>query len=151
MQKRPLSYSLTTPISSPPPHSQALVHATTLPLSLLTLSQTPHCILPIMPVLHWCVPGTFEPSLMLSHCTGQPKSGPLFGSLTHTLTLRPLVPSSPDTHRHTQTHTQGLFSAGTQGRGCNSDNRPTLPRTHKDKLRSFYFGIKLILCLMGKV
>ncbi len=49
--------------------------------------------------------GAFQPGLMLTHCPAGPKSGPLLGSLTHTLTLPLLVPSAPNTHtlcRHTR-------------------------------------------------
>lgn len=108
------------------------MHATTLPLSLLILSQTPHCIRTIMPVLHWCVPRTFQPGLMLAHCPAGLNQGHCLASLTRTLTLRLLVPSAPNTHTHTQArkhscrHTQGPFSTGTLGRGCHGDNRPTL-------------------------
>lgn len=121
MQKRSLSYMLTTPIA-------------TLPLPTLS---------------SWCMPPPFvvspqsitDPSLYSAHNTtplvrsmdvlaqpcahpppNQPKLGPLSDSLTHTLTLRPLVPSSPST--------QGLFSTGTRGKGCHSDNRPRRFQPH---------------------
>lgn len=85
-----------------------------------------------MPVLHWCVPRTFQPGLMLAHCPAGLNQGHCLASLTRTLTLRLLVPSAPNTHTHTQArkhscrHTQGPFSTGTLGRGCHGDNRPTL-------------------------
>lgn len=101
-----------------------------------------------MPVLHWCVPRTFQPGLMLAHCPAGLNQGHCLASLTRTLTLRLLVPSAPNTHTHTQArkhscrHTQGPFSTGTLGRGCHGDNRPTLipspsdSEREREKLRS---------------
>lgn len=68
----------------------------------------------------------------------RPKSGPLFGPLAHTLMLRLLVPSGPNTHTQTLMcrHTQGPFSTGTLGRGCHGDNRPTPPLPDGEKLKS---------------
>lgn len=100
MQKRPLSYTLTTPISS-------------LPSPLLGPGACHHPS-PVSP--H----SVTDPSLYSAHnaspplvrstdvsarpyahpLPSRPKSGPLFGSLTHTLTLRLLVPSAPNTHTH---------------------------------------------------
>lgn len=68
--------------ASSPPFFRALVHATALPLSLLIPSQTRHCPRPIMTVLHCCVPRTFWPGRMLTHCPARPKSDLLFGPLT---------------------------------------------------------------------
>lgn len=43
------------------------MHATAVSLPLFIPSQTPHCIRPIMLVLRWCVPWTFQSGLMLPH------------------------------------------------------------------------------------
>ncbi len=103
------------------------MHATTLPLSLLILSQTPHCILPIMPVLHWCVPRTFQPGLMFTHCpAGLNRGHCLALSLTRSRCISWYPVHQTHTHSYADTHTQGPFSTGTLGRGCHGDNRPIL-------------------------
>lgn len=130
MQKRPLSYTLTTPISS-------------LPSPLLGPGACHHPS-PVSP--H---PVT-DPSLYSDHnaspplvrstdvsarpharpLPSRPKSGPLFGlAHSHTHAASPGT-SAPNTHtqarKHSCRHTQGPFSTGTLGRGCHGDNRPTL-------------------------
>lgn len=128
MQKRPLSYTLTTPVSSLPSpllgpgacHHPSLVspHSVTDPSLYSAHNASPPLVrstdVLALPYVHP------QPS--------RPKSGPLFGSLTYTLTLCSSVPSSPSAHSHAHTcmqpHTQGLFSTGTQGKGCHSDKRP---------------------------
>lgn len=146
MQKRPLSYTLTTPISS-------------LPSPLLGPGACHHPS-PVSP--H---PVT-DPSLYSDHnaspplvrstdvsarpharpLPSRPKSGPLFGlAHSHTHAASPGT-SAPNTHtqarKHSCRHTQGPFSTGTLGRGCHGDNRPTLipspsdSEREREKLRS---------------
>lgn len=58
-----------------------------------------------MPVLHWCVPRTFQPGLMLAHCPAGLNQGHCLASLTRTLTLRLLVPvHQTHTHKRANTH-----------------------------------------------
>lgn len=127
--RKDLCHTLSPPLSqASPPHSWVLVHATTLLPSLLILSQTPHCILPIMPVLHWCVPRTFWPCLMFTHSPAGLNQGHcLARSLIRSRCVRwyPVHPARTVTHTLVcSPHTQGLFSIGTQGKGCHSDKRP---------------------------
>lgn len=125
MQKRSLSDTLTTPISDCPSlHFRSWCMPPPLPPSLLVLSQTPHCIPLLMPVLRLCVPRTLRSGLMLphqpeglkrSHCSGR----------SHAVALWLLV------RRHTSlTGAQRRGPLEWWGRGCHGDSMPTLFSYH---------------------
>lgn len=104
MQKRPLSYTLTSPISSLPSPllgpgachhpSRVSPHSVT----DLSLYSAHNASPPLVRSMEVSARPYAHP------LPSRPKSGPLFGSLTHTLMLRLLVPSGTHTQTHTRKH-----------------------------------------------
>ena len=131
MQKRSLSYTLTTLNSSLPSlllgpgachHPSPVSPYSVTDPSLYSAHNDSPPLVRSLDISDW----SYAPAL-----PSRPKTGPLFGLLIHTLMQCLLVPSAPNTHRHRLTglqtgHTQGPFSTRTLGRGCHDDNRPGL-------------------------
>lgn len=155
MQKRPLSYTLTTPISSLPSpllSSGACHH----PSPVSPHSVTDHSLYSSHNASPPLVRSTDVSAQPYAHpLPSQSKSGPLFW-LAHTASpgTQFTKHAQPHTHTFICRHTQGLFSAGTQGKSCHSDNRPKLfqphpsespaPLPYGDKEELRFFKIKII-------